>query len=213
MRCQGFGFHEETGRQRVELELHRPTDVALPSASDRAAAQRDDRPQLKVRATRDRVSGAGLECYYRSLLKGLARGDWARRERTAATRSCSRCGSSTRLALGGGAQEQSSSELDLWTVPPRAGPLDPVGEALGGAQVSRNLLRNFPSWPRKRNFLKYPLLRGWVKEIIQNFPILGAGPPSCLLNLSPNHRFSCVLGLNRTIFFSLDASIHDNIGI
>ena len=53
----------------------------------------------------------------------------------------------------------------------------------------------------------HPVLRGWVKEIIRNFLILGAGPPTCLLNMSPNHRFSCVLGLNRTIFFSLDASI------
>eukprot|EP00966_Prymnesium_polylepis_P062828 1458263-Prymnesium_polylepis.1 len=47
-------------------------------------------------------------------------------------------------------------------------------------------------------------LRGWV---------LGAAPPSCLLNMSQNHRFSCVVGLNRTISFSLGASTHDNIGI
>ena len=67
--CQGYGLQD-----RGENTLNpNSADVALPSASDRAAAQRDDRPQQKVQATRDRVSGAGLECFYRSLLKGLAR--------------------------------------------------------------------------------------------------------------------------------------------
>ena len=57
------------------------------------------------------------------------------------------------------------------------------------------------------------LLRGWVKELSQNVSLFGGCPPFMPLESVPEPSLSCVLGLNRTIFFSLNALVHDNIGI
>ena len=43
-----------------------------------------------------------------------------------------------------------------------------LASGLGQVYISRNLLRNLMLWLGKRNFPKYPVPEGWVKDISRN---------------------------------------------